>query len=270
MIYSKPYVILGPVYSGKTSLLIQLTCILTRIERKLQQPILHASFPSGMYKSAQAACRFAEPLSTMNLDYVTITREWGGISWLAPSGLPEEGSSKEDFIYSIEIGPSVLGLVFDMGIGFEIQTRNPIDATIKMNTRFYEMLFNTISGEEARLIPFLRHPTKIFICNKIDILLKNNLNIREALNIASHIRDNIASLSENLLGFDLTRDVKLERGNLTFALKTGEIKQNLIEFRYNAFNILIEPIFDRFTSKAKEILQEELSRIRTETMAVVR
>lgn len=268
MIHSKPYVLLGPTYSGKTSLLIQLTCILSELERNLGTPVLTANFPGGPYRSAKDACIFARPTRTIQKDYVTLYRSVGDISWLAPSGLPEEGVARSDFIDALEMGPSVLGFVFDLGIGFDVKADDPVSATIKINVHFYKMLLNVIKEEGARLIPFLRHPKKVYFFNKIDILLKNNLDVGEALKIARRIGDEVGSVSKQLIGFDILEGIEFRREYITYALKTKEIDPLLMEFRFNAFKNLIEPITERLSDTAKAFLMDFLNKISRGTMVL--
>ncbi|MHA1616280.1 MAG: hypothetical protein ACTSX9_03120 [Candidatus Njordarchaeales archaeon] len=91
MLWSNPYVLLGPTYSGKTSLLIQLACILAELEKVSRwRNILRANFPNGEFRSAVDACKYAEPTETFHLDYLTLSRYVGSVSWIAPSGDPKE------------------------------------------------------------------------------------------------------------------------------------------------------------------------------------
>jgi len=268
LIHSKPYVLLGPTYSGKTSLLIQLTCALSKLEKELRTPVLTANFPGGPYRSAKDSCLTAKPSRTIQTDYVTLYRNVGDISWLAPSGLPEEGVARSDFIDALEMGPSVLGFVFDLGIGFIADSTDPINATIKINTHFYEMLLRVIKEEEARLIPFLKHPRKMFFFNKIDIPLANNLSPSDALNIARKISTDVEAVSKKLIGFNILEGIQFKMDYITYALKNGEVDQSLVKYRINAFKNLIEPVVNRLSETARQFLVSFLKSLSASEMVL--
>ncbi len=267
MIHSKPYVLLGPTYSGKTSLLIQLTCALSKLEKELKTPVLTANFPGGPYRSAKDSCESAKPSRTIQTDYVTLYRNIGDISWLAPSGNPEVGIAKSDFIEALEMGPSVLGFVFDLAIGYLLSdVKDPVSATIRINTYFYRMLLDVIREEEARLIPFLKHPVKKFFFNKIDVILRNNMTPSDALNIVRKISKEIESISKEMIGFNIFEGIQFKTENITYALKSSNPNPKLVKFRINALRNLITPISDRLSERARAFLNNFLKQINSTGM----
>ncbi|MHA1590490.1 MAG: hypothetical protein ACTSVA_07795 [Candidatus Njordarchaeales archaeon] len=259
VIHSKPYVLLGPTFSGKTSLLILLTCIFAKLEERKKTPVLVASFPRGLYRSARDACLYAEPTRTIHGDYVHLHPNIGEVTWLAPSGHPETGVAREDFVRALEENPGVLGFVFDLGIGFELRERDPaihepVEVVVRFNVHFYKKLLRIISEEGIRLFPALKHAKKVFFLNKIDVLIHNNFNVNDALSIFKDILKKLRSASKELLNFDIFEGVKYGRESITYALKTDRLDDNLIEFRQNALRNLINPVRSRLSSEAEAFL----------------
>jgi len=259
MLWSNPYVLLGPTYSGKTSLLIQLACILAKLEKVSRwRNILRANFPNGEFRSAVDACKYAEPTETFHLDYLTLSRYVGSVSWIAPSGDPKEDFSLKDFQYALGMQPSVIGFVIDIGTSFELGEQDLVSGIIKINKHFYRDLFNKINESGVEYIQALKVSKKVIFFNKVDYPLSAGYSIQEIIRITKRLLNDIGSLADEELGFNPLKNASIKSNNLTYAKKVDYLDPKLKPYRINALRLLIEPVNERLTSEGRRLLQSIL------------
>lgn len=227
-------VLIGPLNSGKTSLLKKLLCFLGEIEKEMGTSIItNIYFSNENFSSAYEVCQKGQIFSTLDMDYAAVSPRYGSAVWATLSGFLEGYTAIEGAQNILKMGLGSVGFVFDLS--------QPPDKNIKIFEQYIlEQLLNILPKERIKKI--FGNANVFLIFNKIDVLLERGDSESEAVSTGMLMARELGNLMHDMLGIELITDPARLKFYLTFAGPSeDESAKKYWEYTKNAIYALIEP-----------------------------
>ena len=195
-------VLIGPLNSGKTSLLKKLLCFLGEIEKEMGTSIItNIYFSNENFSSAYDVCQKGQIFSTLDMDYAAVSPRYGSAVWATLSGFLEGYTAIEGAQNILKMGLGSVGFVFDLS--------QPPDKNIKIFEQY---------------------------------ILERGDSESEAVSTGMLMARELGNLMHDMLGIELITDPARLKFYLTFAGPSeDESAKKYWEYTKNAIYALIEP-----------------------------